>query len=97
MDFRSGTLLRGCNGAVRDRQASIQLLHRHALGMWSLRERIWPSFAPAYLVIGLLFNPLAPFHFHRSTWQALDVVSGVTLLASVLATFIARGQGGSER
>jgi hypothetical protein len=52
-------------------------------GFWACRSRVWPSFAPAYVAIGLLFNPIFPFHFQRSTWQVLDAVAGIVLLASV--------------
>jgi hypothetical protein len=52
-------------------------------GIWLCRGRIWPSFAPAYFVIGLVFNPLLPFHFQRSNWQVLDAVAGIVLLASI--------------
>lgn len=53
-------------------------------GFWICRSRIWPSFAPAYIAIGLVFNPLLPFHFQRSTWQVLDAAAGVALLASLV-------------
>ena len=36
-------------------------------GLWINRSRFWPSFAPAYLAVGLIFNPVLPFHFERST------------------------------
>jgi uncharacterized protein DUF6804 len=52
-------------------------------GFWICRNRIWPSFAPAYIAIGLVFNPLFPFHFQRSNWHVLDAVAGTVLLASV--------------
>ena len=53
-------------------------------GFWRCRSRIWPSFAPAYIAVGLVFNPLFPFHFQRSTWQVFDAVAGIVLLASLL-------------
>ncbi|MBI3853477.1 MAG: hypothetical protein HY298_24785 [Verrucomicrobia bacterium] len=52
--------------------------------LWICRRRLWPSFAPAYFAIGLLFNPVLSFHFPRSTWRALDIAAGVFLLLSLL-------------
>ena len=53
-------------------------------GLWLNRSRLWPSFAPAYAVVGLVFNPVLPFHFTRSTWHTLDIAAGAILLASLL-------------
>ena len=52
-------------------------------GLWLNRSRFWPSFAPAYGVVGLFFNPFLPFYFARSTWHNLDIAAGVILLASL--------------
>ena len=51
-------------------------------GVWLSRSHMWPSFAPAYVVVGVVFNPLFPFHFQRPTWQVLDATAGIVLLAS---------------
>ena len=55
-------------------------------GLWLGRGRFWPSFAPAYIAVGLVFNPILPFHFHRSTWQTLDIAAGIKLLVSLAFT-----------
>lgn len=60
-------------------------------GFWTCRNRVWPSFAPVYVAIGLLFNPLLPFHFHRSTWQIFDAITGIALLASLALPRSAHG------
>lgn len=52
-------------------------------GLWLCRGRIWPSFAPAYFAIGLIFNPLLPFYFQRSTWRTLDIAVGLILVVSL--------------
>lgn len=52
-------------------------------GLWMARNRLWPSFAPAYFAIGLIFNPVLPFHFQRATWFWIDIAVGVVLLASL--------------
>lgn len=52
-------------------------------GFWLSRHRMWPSFAPAYIVVGVVFNPLLPFHFQRETWQVVDAAAGIILLASL--------------
>ena len=41
-------------------------------------SRRW--FTLAYVAIALVFNPILPFHFRRSTWQKLDITAGVALL-----------------
>lgn len=51
-------------------------------GLWLCRRR-YNSFVFGYIIIGLIFNPLVPFQFDRSTWQILDVVTGLLLLASL--------------
>jgi hypothetical protein len=55
-------------------------------GLWLNRSRLWPSFAPAYLAVGLAFNPILPFHFQRSTWHTLDIAAGIILLVSLAFT-----------
>lgn len=55
-------------------------------GLWLGRSRFWPSFAPAYIAVGLIFNPILPFHFTRSTWHTLDIAAGAVLLASLVFT-----------
>jgi hypothetical protein len=52
-------------------------------GVFLCRHRLWPSIAPVYAVIGLVFNPLAPFHFARNTWHDLDIIAAVVLLVSL--------------
>ena len=52
-------------------------------GLWLCRGRIWPSFAPAYFAVGLVFNPFLPFHFRRSTWHTLDIAVGIILVVSL--------------
>ena len=53
-------------------------------GLFLSRHRLWPSLAPAYAVVGLVFNPLFLLHFARSTWHGLDIAAGVILLASLV-------------
>ena len=52
-------------------------------GIWLCRGRIWSSFVPAYIAVGLVFNPLLPFHFQRSTWHALDIAVGIIFVLSL--------------
>jgi hypothetical protein len=52
-------------------------------GLFSCRRRLWPSIAPVYAVVGLVFNPLLPFHFARTTWHNLDIAAGAALLLTV--------------
>ena len=52
-------------------------------GLFRWRRRFWPSVAPAYAIVGLLFNPLFPFYFSRATWHNFDIGAGIILLASL--------------
>ena len=52
-------------------------------GIYLLHRRLWPSFAPAYAVVGLVLNPIAPFYFSRGTWHNLDIAAAVILLVSL--------------
>jgi hypothetical protein len=53
-------------------------------GIYLLHRRLWPSFAPAYAVVGLVLNPIAPFYFSRGTWHNLDIAAAVILLVSLV-------------
>ena len=46
------------------------------------------KWAWALVPLAILFNPVAPLHFSRSTWQTLDIVAAVVLVsaASVMET-----------
>lgn len=61
-------------------------------GLWLNRSRLWPSFAPAYAAVGLIFNPILPFHFTRPTWHTLDIAAGAVLLASLLFDHASRNR-----
>jgi hypothetical protein len=52
-------------------------------GIYLFRRRLWPSTALVYFAIGLVFNPLSPLIFARSTWHNLDVIAAVILLATL--------------
>lgn len=52
-------------------------------GLFLCRRSLWPSFAPAYAIVGLIFNPLLSFHFTRGTWHNLDIAAGILLLVSL--------------
>lgn len=52
-------------------------------GLWLSRGRIWPSFAPIYVAVGLVFNPFLPLHFSRSIWHTLDIGAGILLLITL--------------
>ena len=49
-------------------------------GLFLCHCRFWPSVAPAYVLVGIVFNPLIPFHFTRGTWHNLDIAAGVLLV-----------------
>lgn len=54
-----------------------------AWGLFFCRRRVWQIIAPAYVLIGVLFNPILPFYFSRKTWHNLDILAGVVLLATI--------------
>ena len=47
-------------------------------------RRFWTSAAPAYILGGIIFNPLLPFHFTRGAWHILDIAAGALLLLTLL-------------
>jgi hypothetical protein len=53
-------------------------------GIFSVRKRLWPSAVPIYLFVGIVFNPMVPLHFARTTWHNLDIAAGLLLLTSLL-------------
>ena len=36
-----------------------------------------------FSIIGILFNPIAPFYLSRSAWQDIDLITGVIFLVAV--------------
>lgn len=59
-------------------------------GLWSLGAQVWRSFGLGYIAIGLIFNPLFPFHFQRSIWHTLDIAAGAILLLSIAYDWASR-------
>lgn len=54
--------------------------------VWGLAlciRRPWLSFAPAYALVGIVFNPHLPFHFTRATWFDIDIAAGIVLLVAL--------------
>lgn len=37
----------------------------------------------AFFIIGILFNPIFPVYLDRSTWQIIDLISGVIIIFSI--------------
>jgi len=33
-----------------------------------------------FIGIGVLFNPLIPFHFKKDLWQIIDIISGIAII-----------------
>ncbi len=56
------------------------------LGVFLFWSRFWKSPGPAYVVVGIIFNPLLPFHFQRATWHDLDIAAGAVFLLSLAFT-----------
>jgi hypothetical protein len=49
------------------------LLHRYRRFAWEAAVALW----------ALLFNPVAPFHFDKDTWQLFNVAALITLISSL--------------
>jgi len=41
------------------------------------------AFVWIFIVLAVVFNPVAPIYFHRAIWSFLDVVAAVIFLASI--------------
>ena len=52
-------------------------------GVVLVRGRDEAPLACLYFGIGVLFNPIVPFHFARETWHNLDIAAGAVLLGSI--------------
>src|SRR5258706_9045232 len=50
-------------------------------GLCFYRDLFWRWLVFAYIAIGVIFNPILPFRFQRSTWHNLDIAAGIILLA----------------
>ena len=46
-------------------------------------RRPWPSLAPVYGLLAIVYNPLLPFHFGRLTWHNIYIAAGFVLLATL--------------
>jgi hypothetical protein len=66
-------------------------------GIFSCRQRLWPSAAPVYILIGVVFNPLVPLHFARATWHNLDIAAALLFLASLLINDSSRDSKPNDR
>lgn len=52
--------------------------------LWAVSEyhKTRPLIVVPMVALAVLFNPIAPIHFKRPTWQALDGLAGVVFLAT---------------
>jgi len=41
------------------------------------------KWAYAFVPFAILFNPIAPIHFSRNTWQTLDIAAAVVMVTAV--------------
>lgn len=52
---------------------------------WHLFDIKQIGWAWVFVVTGILFNPIAPIHLARETWQVLDFVAAVIFFSSFAA------------
>jgi hypothetical protein len=50
------------------------------------------AWAWTFVALAVLFNPIAPIHFARDTWKALDGLAGIVLGLSVLGLGMGKGK-----
>lgn len=43
-----------------------------------------------FAVVAIVFNPLIPMHIRRATWLTIDFVTGLLMVATVIATVLIR-------
>ena len=46
-----------------------------------LKNHGWAWF---FFIVGILFNPIMPVYLNRSTWQVIDLISGVIFFVSLI-------------
>lgn len=49
-------------------------------GIYCTLELMPKGLKVGFVVIGVLFNPLVPFHLKRDTWQIVDILAGLALM-----------------
>lgn len=52
---------------------------------WHLFDTKQTGWAWVFVVTGILFNPLAPIHLAKETWQIIDFVAAILFLSSFAA------------
>ncbi len=52
---------------------------------WHLFDTKQTGWAWVFVVTGILFNPLAPIHLAKETWQIIDFVTAILFLSSFAA------------
>lgn len=50
-------------------------------------DKMFWAWAPG--LVALIYNPLIPFHFERSTWQLIDIVSGIYFILQIPMAYFA--------
>jgi hypothetical protein len=51
-----------------------------AFGFFNTLDKSPSGLKVGFAIVGILFNPLIPFHLKRDTWQILNVFAGVALI-----------------
>jgi FtsH-binding integral membrane protein len=52
-------------------------------GLYFNRQIVWKSTSPFFALLGLIFNPIVPFHIHKETWHLFDISAAVIFLISI--------------
>ncbi|HIG93335.1 MAG: hypothetical protein A2020_00890 [Lentisphaerae bacterium GWF2_45_14] len=48
-----------------------------AYQLWLRGNHIWAS---VFILLGILFNSIAPIHFNKNMWQSIDFIAGLFLV-----------------
>jgi len=51
---------------------------------WILSKLNKSNWAWVFFIVGILFNPIFPVYFNRSTWQVIDILAGGITTFSLL-------------
>lgn len=52
---------------------------------WHLFDTKQTGWAWVFVVTGILFNPIAPIHLARETWQVIDFIAAILFFSSFAA------------
>lgn len=49
-------------------------------------KKLWATWLFGFIAV--LFNPLVKIHFHKDTWQVIDIIAAVLFIVSLFAVYL---------